>query len=269
MKRLFLIVAITLLAFGFVNPRVTDAALVDGTYTINYQVNKPDSSSASMANDYFSKPAKLVVQNGAMKVQITIKNSAWVTELNPPGGLTMISSNPAADQRIVQFSLPNFNPLRVGMTIDINDIDYHHSYGTDFVFFENSIQLVEAAPKPQQNTQPNTGSQSSNNQGGESTNNSQNNASQGSSSSNNSQGVTSNNSSSTNANSSSNNSNTSAQSSDSENADESIDASEQDEQTAEEQEKNPDTSDSFPILYVLLLLAAIFVLVKNKNILKN
>ena len=136
-------------------------------------------------------------------------------------------------------------------------------------FFENSIQLVEAAPKPQQNTQPNTGSQSSNNQGGESANNSQNNASQGSSSSNNSQGVTSNNSSSTSANSSSNNSNTSAQSSDSENADESTDASEQDEQTAEEQEQNPDTSDSFPILYVLLLLAAIFVLVKNKNILKN
>ena len=268
MKRLFLIVAITLLAFWFVNPRYTDAALVDGTYTINYQVNKPDSSSASMANDYFGKPAKLVVQNGAMKVQITIKNSAWVTELNPPGGLTMISSNPAADQRIVQFSLPNFNPLRVGMTIDINDIDYHHSYGTDFVFFENSIQLVEAAQKPQQNTQPNSGSQSSNNQGGESASDSQTNVSQGSTSPNNSQGVTSNHSS-TNANSSSNSSNTSAQSSDTENANDSTDAPTQDEQTGEEQEPNPDTSDSFPILYVLLLLAAVFVLVKNKNILKN
>lgn len=272
MKRFFLIVALAMLASFYVNPLSTDAALVDGIHTINYQVNKPDSSSASMANDYFAKPAKLIVQNGTMKVQITIKNSAWVTELNPPGGLTVISTNAAADQRVVQFSINNFNPIRVGMTIDIDDIDYHHSYGTDFVFFENSIQLVEAAQKPEQNTKPSTGSQSSNNQGGESANNSQNNASQGNSSSNNySQGVTSNNSS-TSANSSGNNSNASAQSSDTENADadESTDASAQDEQTAEEQEQNPDTSDSFPTIYVLLLLVAIFVLVRNtKNIQKN
>ena len=267
MKRLFLIVAITLLASYFVNPHVTDAALVDGTYTINYQVNKPDSSSASMANDYFVKPAKLVVQNGAMKVQITVKNSTWVTELNPPGGLTIISSNPTADQRVVQFSLPNFNPLRVGMTIDINDIDYHHSYGTDFVFFENSIQLVEAAPKPEQNTQPNTGSQSSNNQSGESASDSKNNVSQGSSSPTNSQGVTSNNSS-TNANSSSNSSNPSEQHSEDEEAEELTDSSEQDEQT-EDQEPNPDTSDTFPFIYVAMLLLAVLMLVKNKNILKN
>ena len=256
MKRLFLIVAITLLASFYVIPLSTDAALVDGTYSINYQVNKPDSSSASMANDYFAKPAKLIVQNGAMKVQITIKNSAWVTELNPPGGLSVISTNPGADQRVVQFSINNFNPLRVGMTIDIDDIDYHHTYGTDFVFFENSIQLVEAAPKPQQNTQPSTGSQSSNNnQGGTS-------SSQGSSSSNNSQGVTSNNSSSSNSGSSNNNSEQTSN-------DEETDAPTDAEQSEEGQEENPDTSDSFPFLYVLMVLVAALVLVKNKNILRN
>jgi heme-binding NEAT domain protein len=260
MKRLFLIVAIALLGSFYVNPLSTDAALVDGTYTINYQVNKPDSSSASMANDYFAKPAKLIVQNGAMKVQITIKNSAWVTELNPPGGLTIVSTNPGADQRVVQFSINNFNPLRVGMTIDIDDINYHHSYGTDFVFFENSIQLVEAAPKPQQNTQPNTGSQSSG------TNQSGTSASQGSASSGSTQGVTTNNNSSTsNASSSSDNSNTSEQNSQGEEGEESADGK----QTEEGQEENPDTSDSFPFVYVLMLLVAIIVLVKNKNILKN
>ena len=258
MKRLFLIVAIAMLSF-YVNPLSTDAALVDGSYTINYQVNKPDSSSASMANDYFAKPAKLIVQNGAMKVQITIKSSAWVTELNPPGGLTVISTNPGADQRVVQFSINNFNPLRVGMTIDIDDIDYHHSYGTDFVFFENSIQLVEAAQKPQQNTQPNTGSQSSSNNQADSS------ASQGSASSSSSQGVTSNNSSSSNSSSSSNTSNSSDQTSEGEEVDTSTDA----EKNEEGQEQNPDTSDSFPFVYVLMLLVAALVLVKNKNILRN
>ncbi len=256
MKRLFLIVAIALLGSFYVNPLSTDAALVDGTYTINYQVNKPDSSSASMANDYFAKPAKLIVQNGAMKVQITVKNSAWVTELNPPSGLTIVSTNPGADQRVVQFSINNFNPLRVWMTIDINDINYHHSYGTDFVFFENSIQLVEAAPKPQQNT----GSQSSN------TNQSGTSGSQGNASSGSTQGVTSsNNSSASNASSSSDNSNTSEQNSQGEEVDELTDV----DQTEEGQEENPDTSDSFPFVYVLMLLVAVIVLVKNKNILKN
>lgn len=271
MKRLFLIVVITLLASFYMNPLSTDAALVDGIHTINYQVNKPDSSSASIANDYFTKPAKLIVDNGTMKVQITIKNSSWVTEFNPPGGVTVISSNPGSNERVVQFSINNFNPIRVEMTVDIDDLDYHHSYGTDFVFFENSIQLVEAAQKPQQNTQPNTGSQSSTNQNGESgengesANNSQNNVSQGSSSSNSSQGVTSNNSSSSNSNSSSTNSNTSEQPSEGEEADNSSGA----EQNEEEQEQNPDTSDSFPFMYVVMLLVAALVLVKNKNILKN
>ena len=268
MKRFFLIVAITMLASLYVNPLSTDAALVDGVHTINYQVNKPDSSSASIANDYFAKPAKLIVDNGTMKVQITIKNSSWVTEFNPPGGVTVISSNPGSNERVVQFSINNFNPIRVEMTVDIDDLDYHHSYGTDFVFFENSIQLVEAAQKPQQNTQPNIGSQSSNNQSGEngeSANTSQNNDSQGSSSSNNSQGVTSNNSSSSNSNSSSTNSNTSEQPSEGEKADDPIDA----EQNEEGQEQNPDTSDSFPFMYVVMLLVAALVLVKNKNILKN
>lgn len=256
MKRLFLIVAITLLATCYLNPRLTDAALVDGTYTINFQVNKPDSSSASIANDYFAKPAKLVVQNGAMKVQITIKNSAWVTELTPPGGITIISSNPAADQRVVQFSLPNFNPLHVGMTIDISDIDYHHAYGTDFIFFENSIQLVEAAPKPQQNAQPNTNSPSASNSDEESEN-ALNNAAQGNASTNNAQDETSNNTSS-----SSNQLNDDPQIQE---ADQATDS----EQNEANQEENPDTSDTFPFVYVVLLLLAIFVLVKKQHLLKN
>ncbi|HEY4624135.1 MAG TPA: NEAT domain-containing protein, partial [Solibacillus sp.] len=60
-------------------PTHSEAAIADGTYSLNYQVNQPGSNSASMANDYFLKPAKLVVKNGKMTMQITIKNSSWVT----------------------------------------------------------------------------------------------------------------------------------------------------------------------------------------------
>lgn len=34
-------------------PNYSHAQLADGTYDIQYQVNKPSSISASMANDYF------------------------------------------------------------------------------------------------------------------------------------------------------------------------------------------------------------------------
>lgn len=58
----------------FVTPNLNaSAALADGKYTINYQVNKPDSSSASMANDYFLKPATIIVQNGTSVVQMKMK----------------------------------------------------------------------------------------------------------------------------------------------------------------------------------------------------
>lgn len=38
-----------------------------------------------MANDYFEKPAKLVVKNGEMRVQIPMNHSAWITEFKAPG----------------------------------------------------------------------------------------------------------------------------------------------------------------------------------------
>ena len=118
----------------FVLPIHSQAAVADGTYSLNYQVNKPGSSSASMANDYFLKPAKLIVNNGKMTVQLTIKNSAWVTEFNPPGGATVISSNPAADQRVVQFNISSLKPT-VAMKIDIDDINLKNS--------ENVYKLID------------------------------------------------------------------------------------------------------------------------------
>lgn len=67
-------------------------------------------------------------------MQLTIKNSSWVTQFNPPGGAKVISSNESADQRTVQFPVSNANLVTIPMKIDIDDIDYHHSYSVDFVF---------------------------------------------------------------------------------------------------------------------------------------
>ena len=142
MRRGFFIFFAALFLVAFTLPNNSSAAIADGTYDISYQVNKPGSNSASMANDYFLKPAKLIVNNGKMTMQLTIKNSSWVTQFNPPGGAKVISSNESADQRTVQFTVSNANLVTIPMKIDIDDIDYHHSYSVDFVF--NSGGLPEA-----------------------------------------------------------------------------------------------------------------------------
>lgn len=132
-------------------PNVSNAQLEDGTYSLPYQVNKPGSIDASIANDYFAKPAKLIVTNGAMKVQVTIKQSAWVTVFNATtGGNRVVSTNADANTRVVEFNVPSISSQTVvAMKIDINDIDYHHEYSTDFVWNAAGVQLIEAAKKPE------------------------------------------------------------------------------------------------------------------------
>lgn len=136
-------------------PIHSEAAIADGTYSLNYQVNQPGSNSASMANDYFLKPAKLVVKNGKMTMQITIKNSSWVTQFNPPGGAKVIASNESADQRTVLFSVADANIITIAMKIDIDDIDYHHAYSVDFVFDRAGLPeapVEEPKEEPKQET---------------------------------------------------------------------------------------------------------------------
>lgn len=172
MKKYFIMVAAIFLLFIGLPEVKTSAAIADGTHSLNYQVNKPNSSSASMANDYFVKPAKLIVSNGSMKVQLTIKNSAWVTEFNPPGGATVISTNPSADQRVVQFSISSLDTIKVPMKIDIDHLEYHHSYTVDFVFSSNGLpqKQEQAAPStpPASSSKPSSGTIAGSNSSGSS-----------------------------------------------------------------------------------------------------
>lgn len=143
-------IAIICSIFFLITP-VTEAeaaTLSDGTYSINYTVISPDDESASMANDYFVKPAKLFVENGSMKVQLTVKNSKWITQFQAQnGGNSVISSNSSANTRVVQFnvsSLSNPTVAKIKVDIDDNDMDYHHNYSIRLKFEESSASLVSA-----------------------------------------------------------------------------------------------------------------------------
>lgn len=141
------------------------AQLTDGTHSVKYQVNKPDSNSASIANDYFVKPAKVTVKNGAATVQITLKNSAWITKFQPPGGATVVNEDKVADTRVVQFTVKDLSkPVVIAMKIDIDDINYHHEYSIALVFDAASTGDVAANTTTGNNNTPNatTGNQVSN-----------------------------------------------------------------------------------------------------------
>ncbi|MGE7839338.1 heme uptake protein IsdC [Lysinibacillus sp. NPDC093712] len=163
MKRLFSVLMLVSLLTFFVTPILNaSAALADGTYKINYQVNKPNSSSASIANDYFLKPGTIIVKNGSSVIQLKMKKSAWITKFeSSTGGNKVISEDKAEDTRIVQFALPSYSsPTAVTMKVDIDDLNYHHEYTVDFVWDAASLKnedgsAVVASTEPK-NTNTNT-----------------------------------------------------------------------------------------------------------------
>lgn len=243
MRKLFFMMVSAVFMLFLVYPIHSQATVADGTYNVNYQVNKPGSSSASMANDYFLKPAKLIVNSGKMTVQLTINKSAWVTEFNLPGGATVISSNPAADQRVVQFNISSLKQT-VAMKIDIDDIDYHHSYSVDFVFDGSGLpeaQLnVTAPPSNTTNNSSSSGSNTSSNKQPSQTN----------------EVATNNTSSNEQSKPTDNEANTSQN--------EVTNSNEQDVESSEEVE-NPETSDALPLMYIVAFMAAMFVFIRTKQ----
>lgn len=134
-KKGFIFVLLTsFLLFTVALPKAS-AQVADGTHSLEYQVNQPDSNSASIANDYFVKPAKVTTKNGTATVQITLKNSEWITKFEPPGGATIVSEDKEADTRVVQFTVSDLSqPIKTAMKVDIEDINYHHEYTVSIVF---------------------------------------------------------------------------------------------------------------------------------------
>ena len=255
MKKNFFMIFAALFLVAFTLPNTSFAAIADGTYEVNYQVNKPGSNSASMANDYFLKPAKLIVNNGKMTMQLTIKNSSWVTEFKPPGGAKVISTNESAGQRTVQFPVSNANLVTIAMKIDIDDIDYHHAYSVDFVF--NSSGLPEAKvdePKAQvkpvkEETNQATSAKESTTQ---------------SSGSNTSSNKTAPSTEPQKTESSTEQATTEANTDDSTKSDEE-NASEMAQAENSEVVENPETSDELPLVAMILFIVAAIVFIRTKQ----
>ncbi|ACT00403.1 NEAr transporter [Paenibacillus sp. JDR-2] len=126
------------------------AGLEDGTYTGDYLILQADNDSVSMANDYWEKPASIVIKDGKATVRVTINHSFWVTQFKVPGGggyvdTKVISSNKKADTRLVEFTADITKPIASKIHVTVADIDYDHDYTIRFAFDESSFKLVKKA----------------------------------------------------------------------------------------------------------------------------
>jgi heme uptake protein IsdC len=133
--------------------------LSDGTYMASYLVLKAEDDSVSMANDYWEKPATILIENGEPTIRLTINHSKWVTEFKVPsaGGhadAKVISRDKTEDKRVVEFKVDDLSqPIISKIHVTVADIDYDHDYTIRMVFNQDSFKLVKAAqPEPKETT---------------------------------------------------------------------------------------------------------------------
>lgn len=149
---LFLTLAFILCLF-FASGAQAASDLADGTYTIDYTIVKAENESASMANDYFEKPATLQVKKGEITAQIQMNHSKWITMFKVPdkgdfADAKVIKSDENEDTRVVEFKLDDLSkPLLSKIHVTVESINYDHDYTIRFIFDTKKLKKVESAAK--------------------------------------------------------------------------------------------------------------------------
>jgi len=139
-------------------PNPINADTEDGYYEIDYEVLNADNDSVSVANDYFDKPAVLIVDGDNRTLQLSINHSQWVVGLQAPKGddfeevevLSEDKEDEEDEKRIVQFDIEDGHdfsePVEIKMhiVVDVLEEDYDHEYTARFDFDEASMEEVDA-----------------------------------------------------------------------------------------------------------------------------
>lgn len=150
MKRTFImfIAIITFSLFQFVSPNSEAHAVTyaDGTYDISFEMKEAGSNNTSIADGYFTKPAKLVVKNGANYIQLTTNESDWIKSMSGPmGSATDVSES--GNSRTVQFEVGDLsNPVNMNMHVvvpeEVAGMEYDHNHSVRVVFNAENIPAV-------------------------------------------------------------------------------------------------------------------------------
>ncbi|MBC1550869.1 heme uptake protein IsdC [Listeria sp. FSL L7-1434] len=166
-KFLVLATFVAVFSFSLLSSGLTaQAALKDGTYSVDYTVLQGDSDSVSMANDYFDKPATVTVNGGKSTVSLQVNHSKWITGLWVEGSAVSVTSkNTSNDTRKVSFPVSTLSsPVSAKIKVDIDDdsLNYHHQYQIKLRFDEGSSKSLAGAVKSSDNSNTPTTNDSNN-----------------------------------------------------------------------------------------------------------
>ena len=129
----------------------------DGLYSIEYEVLKADSDGTSIGNDYFDKPATLIVEGDEKHIQLTVNHSDYVKSLSGPHGeVSIISEDKEERERVVKFEVDDLSkPIEMEMHIsfELEDQGYDQTHKARFDFDADSLEPVGSKAKKVEKTE--------------------------------------------------------------------------------------------------------------------
>ncbi|TRZ35690.1 sortase B protein-sorting domain-containing protein [Niallia circulans] len=113
----------------------------DGEYDVDYTVLHGTAEEKSIADNYFTKPSKVIVKDGIATVQT--EYSSLITEFTVEGKAPEIISNDGT-KTVAEFSVASLNGItEAQIHVEIPAINYDHWYTVRFDFNTDNLPVVE------------------------------------------------------------------------------------------------------------------------------
>ncbi|MGG0740899.1 NEAT domain-containing protein [Niallia taxi] len=113
----------------------------DGEYDVDYTVLHGTAEEKSIADNYFTKPSKVIVKDGNITIQT--EYSSLITEFTVEGKAPKIISNDGT-KTVAEFSVASINGITdAQIHVEIPTINYDHWYTVRFDFNTDNLPVVE------------------------------------------------------------------------------------------------------------------------------
>jgi|GEM_PF-2063355 len=148
------------------------AAMADGTHNINYEIQEAGGGGASIADGYFTKPAKLTVDGNTHTIELTVTSAEMIKSLSVQGTPVNVVSD-SGDSRTVKFNVSDASkPVNLDMHVIVPDL-YDQDHKAQAHFDVSGIPEASSDSNDEQKSEEPTSN--NNNDNDESTNSSSNN----------------------------------------------------------------------------------------------
>ncbi|MEK8131497.1 S-layer homology domain-containing protein [Paenibacillus filicis] len=131
--------------------------IADGTYSIEYKFQKFNTDQVSVMQEYVVNPGKLIIKNGAMTAQVTLKQSKEITVFKLESGGSLVtpetaSADEASNTRTVQFEVKDLTAKLKGWVKIYWQVSptflYDHEYDIHLTFDKSTLKEIAASTNP-------------------------------------------------------------------------------------------------------------------------